>query len=137
MVFEEVVRSEMIYSSSTSFCNDIFMYLHIFTGSLMVIAWIGFGFSAIFYARHMRNTWGKKKICGSTLWFQVVMLIVNLFHDSIDLEIEVLFFNSIVRCPSNKGICKVAFIEPACFILLSCNLQLFLSTYQLFHKMID
>lgn len=40
-------------------------------GSLMVIAWIGFGFSAIFYARHVRKSWKEKKICGSALWFQV------------------------------------------------------------------
>ena len=91
MVFEEVVRSEMIFSSSKSLArlfSSICIYFLV--GSLMVIAWIGFGFSAIFYARHVRKSWKEKKICGSALWFQVVMLIVDLFLESSNLEIEVL-----------------------------------------------
>ncbi|XP_065069529.1 putative ferric-chelate reductase 1 [Rhopilema esculentum] len=39
-------------------------------GSLMVLAWIGFAFSGIFFARYMRGSLQGKKVCGMNWWFQ-------------------------------------------------------------------
>ena len=40
-------------------------------GSFMVIAWVGFAVSAIFYARYMKVVWTNKTISGENIWFQV------------------------------------------------------------------
>ena len=38
----------------------------------MVLAWIGFAFSGIFFARYMRSSLQGKKVCGTSWWFQVI-----------------------------------------------------------------
>eukprot|EP00794_Sanderia_malayensis_P007858 gene7858-8708_t len=40
-------------------------------GCLMVLAWVGFGVSGIFYARYAREIWPTPTFRGSPLWFQV------------------------------------------------------------------
>lgn len=42
-----------------------------FAGSLMIIAWIGFTSIAILMARHYRQDWENRTLCGVKIWFAV------------------------------------------------------------------
>jgi hypothetical protein len=47
------------------------------SGALMLLAWFGFVFSAVYSARHLKEHWPNTTVSGMAIWFHVSFNLIN------------------------------------------------------------